>query len=170
MKRRKSCSSISRRAHLTKFTQVPGIVLLWTLLATMGVTAHAQETENPCNVSGFAHETWSETTQFGHGLKAAPRAAIRPRNLLWELPVLAATGVMIAKVDRPADNRIQSRSLQQTARLWSNVGLGMELGSGALGYGVGCGNHHCLHVSMLKASYLCRNFRLRRLLCASSAI
>jgi hypothetical protein len=134
-------SSISGRTHLTNFTKIPGIVLLWTLLATMSVAAHPQDA-NPCNVSGFAHQTWSETTQFGHGLKAVPRAVVRPRNLLWELPVLAATGVMIAKVDRPADNRIQSVSLQQAASLWSNVGLGMELGSGALGYGVGCGKHH----------------------------
>ncbi|MGH9636386.1 MAG: hypothetical protein ACRD72_16270, partial [Candidatus Angelobacter sp.] len=118
MSRCNLCSSISGRTHLTNFTKIPRIVLLWTLLATVGVTAHAQDVENPCNVSGFAHETWNETAQFGHGLKAMPRAVVRPRNLLWELPVLAATGVMIAKVDRPADNRIQSRSLQQTASLW----------------------------------------------------
>jgi len=60
---------------------------------------------------------------------------------MWELPILAATGVMIAKVDRPADNRIQSKSLQQTASLWSNVGIGMEIGSAALAYGAGCGKH-----------------------------
>jgi len=55
---------------------------------------------------------------------------------------LAATGVIIAKVDRPADNRIQSKSLQQTAGQWSKVGLGLELGSAALAYGMGCGKHH----------------------------
>jgi hypothetical protein len=49
---------------------------------------------------------------------------------------------MIAKVDRLADNRIQSKSLQQTAGQWSNVGLGLELGSAALVYGIGCGKHH----------------------------
>jgi hypothetical protein len=48
---------------------------------------------------------------------------------------------MIAKVDRPADNRIQSKSLQQTAGQWSNVGLGLELGSVALAYGIACGKH-----------------------------
>ncbi len=142
MKCYKLSFSISRRTSLTSFCLVKGILLMWILLATTSVTAHAQDAENPCNVSGFGHQTWSEATQFGHGLKSVPRAVIRPRNLLWELPILAATGVMIAKVDRPADRRIQSRSLQQTASLWSNVGLGMELGSGALGYGVGCGHHH----------------------------
>jgi membrane-associated phospholipid phosphatase len=49
---------------------------------------------------------------------------------------------MIAKVDRPADNRIQSRSLKQTAGQWSNIGLGLEIGSAALAYGIGCGTHH----------------------------
>jgi hypothetical protein len=94
-----------------------------------------------CSIREFFHETWTETLQFGHGLKAVPRSAVRPSNLKWELPILAATGVMIAKVDRPADNRIQSRSLQQTAGQWSDVGLGLEIGSAALVYGIGCGKH-----------------------------
>jgi len=94
-----------------------------------------------CSIRGFAHETWTEASQFGHGLKDAPRSAVRPGNLKWELPILAITGVLIAKVDRPADNRIQSKSLQQTAGQWSNVGLGLELGSAALAYGLGCGRH-----------------------------
>ena len=104
----------------------------------------AQEaaTDAGCSVRSFFHDTWTEASQFVNGLKAVPRSAVRPGNLKWELPILAATGVMIAKVDRPADNRIQSKSLQQTARQWSNVGLGLELGSVALAYGVGCGRHH----------------------------
>lgn len=104
----------------------------------------AQEapTSAECTVHGFFHQTWTETSQFGHGLKAVPRSAVRPNNLKWELPILAATGVLIAKVDRPADNRIQSKSLQQTAGQWSNVGLGLEIGSAVLAYGMGCGKHH----------------------------
>jgi len=104
----------------------------------------AQEaaTNGGCSVHGFFHDTWSETLQFGYGLKGVPRSAVRPSNLKWELPILAATGVMIAKVDRPADNRIQSISLQQTAGQWSNIGLGLEIGSAALIYGIGCGKHH----------------------------
>ena len=95
-----------------------------------------------CRIRGFAHDTWTEASQFGQGLKAVPEGVVRPSNLKWELPILAATGVMIAKVDRPADNRIQSKSLQQTAGRWSNVGLGLEIGSAALAYGIGCGKHH----------------------------
>jgi hypothetical protein len=114
------------------------------LLVSLGPAAYPQEagTNTGCSVRGFFHETWNEASEFGHGLKAVPRGAVRPGNLKWELPILAATGVMIAKVDRPADNRIQSKSLQQTAGQWSNVGLGLELGSAALAYGIGCGKHH----------------------------
>src|SRR5258707_1088975 len=105
---------------------------------------HAQEApkEQQCSIRGFSHDTWSEASQFGRGLQGVPRGVVRPGNLKWELPILAATGVMIAKIDRPADNRIQSKSLQQTAGQWSNVGLELELGLAALAYGVGCGKHH----------------------------
>lgn len=94
-----------------------------------------------CNIRTFTHQTLAEASQFGQGLLEVPRNAIRPHNLAWELPILGTTGVLIAKVDRPAANRIQSRSLQQTANLWSNIGLGLELGSSALAYGVGCADH-----------------------------
>ena len=95
-----------------------------------------------CSVREFFHQTWTEASQFGHGLATVPRGVVRPSNLKWELPILAATGILIAKVDRPADNRIQSKSLQETAGRWSNVGLGLELGSAALAYGAGCREHH----------------------------
>jgi PAP2 superfamily protein len=93
---------------------------------------------SPCSFHGLFRNAWTEAKQLGHGIMDAPRASIQPRNLEWELPILAATGVLIAKVDRPADNRIQSKSLQQTASQWSNVGLGLEIGAGALAYGIGC--------------------------------
>ena len=52
--------------------------------------------EASCSIRGFFHETWTEASQFGQGLKAVPRGTIRPGNLKWELPILAATGVLIA--------------------------------------------------------------------------
>jgi hypothetical protein len=135
--------SIGDKALVIDLSRTLRILLISVLVVNFGITARAQAAaDHGCSISGFTHQTWIEAAQFGHGLKAVPRNAIRPRNLIWELPVLAATGVMIAKVDRPADNRIQSKSLQQTASLWSNVGLGMEIGSGVLGYGVGCAGHH----------------------------
>lgn len=98
--------------------------------------------ETGCGVHAFTHDTWNEGTQFARGLATVPRNAVRPRNLKWELPILAATGILIAKVDRPADNRIQSKSFENLASRWSNIGLGMEIGSAALAYGAGCHEHN----------------------------
>jgi len=94
--------------------------------------------ESVCSFSGSAHDLGSEAKQFGAGLKQLPRAMIRPTNLRWELPIGAATGVLIAKVDRPAADRIQSRDLINTASTWSNIGLGAEVGASALIWGLGC--------------------------------
>jgi membrane-associated phospholipid phosphatase len=131
------------RSLTSKRLRVLQPLLTVILLGSLGSVSCAQglATDSECNLRGFAHQTWTEARQFGRGLEAVPRGVIRPRNLEWELPILAATGVLIAKVDRPADNRIQSKSLQQTAGQWSNVGLGLEIGAGVLAYGVGCGKH-----------------------------
>ena len=111
------------------------------LLACNALFAQIERPSN-CTIHGFAHETWTEAGQFGQGLLSAPRNSVRLNNLKWELPILATTGVLIAKVDRPADNRIQSKSMQQLAGRWSNVGIGIEIGSSALGYGLGCREHN----------------------------
>src|SRR5581483_12416446 len=80
----------------------------------------------------------NEAKQFGVGLKHLPRAMVRPANLAWELPIATATGILIAEVDRPAADRIQSGDLINTASTWSNVGLGAEVGTSALMWGLGC--------------------------------
>jgi len=100
------------------------------------------------------HGCWSQlgqvphdAVQFGHGLAEAPRNAIRPGNLKWELPIAAATGFLIAKVDVPASNRIQSLPFQRLAVRWTNIGLGMELGTSGLLYGIGCKDHRSEHAA-----------------------
>lgn len=113
------------------------------LLSSFGLEASAQTTlQPPCSVGSATHEVGTDANAFWHGILHAPRNAIRPSNLAWELPIGAATGILIAEVDRPAADRIQSKSLQDTAGKWSNVGLGMELGAGALGWTAGCIGHH----------------------------
>jgi membrane-associated phospholipid phosphatase len=114
------------------------------LAATQSATVKGQDqlsTAESCTVRGFARDAWNETSHFAHGLKSAPRGIVRPSNLKWELPIAAATGVLIAEADRPADRRIQSKPFQQTAGQWSNIGLFLELGSGTIAYAVGCGTH-----------------------------
>jgi len=63
---------------------------------------------------------------FGHGLAAAPRNAIRPSHLKWELPIAAATGLLIASSDDQINRRIsialfrEGASRDQTWALGSN--------------------------------------------------
>jgi hypothetical protein len=116
--------------------------LVLSLLLSLTVSSRAQTQTGGCGFHDLVRQTGTDAKQFGLGIVQAPRNSVRPGNLAWELPILAATGVMIAKVDRPADRRIQSLSLQDTASTWSNVGLGLELGSAALAFGAGCAGHH----------------------------
>lgn len=78
---------------------------------------------------------------FGHGLVAAPRNAIRPSNLKWELPIVAATGLLIATADNHINNHIQSPTFVQDSTRGSNIGLGIELGTAGLMYLGGCSGH-----------------------------
>ena len=87
------------------------------------------------------HDIGNEARQFGIGLKQLPRAMVRPANLRWERPIGTATGLLIAEADRPAADRIESRDLIHTASTWSNVGLGLEVGSAAMLWGFGCHEH-----------------------------
>jgi membrane-associated phospholipid phosphatase len=78
---------------------------------------------------------------FGHGLTAAPRNAIRLRNLKWELPIALATGLLITTSDDHINSHIRSSSFAQAASRGSNVGLGIELGTAGLMYVIGCSGH-----------------------------
>jgi membrane-associated phospholipid phosphatase len=74
-----------------------------------------------------------------HGFAAAPRNAIRPKNLAWELPVAAATGLLIAtNADRWTEDRFKSPSLQKDTTRGSDIGVGLELGAGGLAWMTGC--------------------------------
>ena len=108
----------------------------------VGLAYPAEAKTSRCDIPAFARQTLIETSHFGRGLLEAPKGAVRSENLRWEVPILTASGLLIAKVDRPADNRIQSKALEEIAGRWSNIGLGIEIGSAALGYGMGCATHH----------------------------
>jgi membrane-associated phospholipid phosphatase len=78
---------------------------------------------------------------FARALASAPRDGIRPANLRWELPVAAATGLLIATSDGHINSHIQSPSFVQAATRGSNVGLGIEFGAAGLMYLLGCARH-----------------------------
>jgi PAP2 superfamily len=118
---------------------------LFFLAVSLGLTsigASGQASAPPCSLRSTSHDVGHDAGALWRGIKAVPRNAIRPHNLAWELPIGAATGVLIAEADRPAADRIQSKSLQDLAGRWSNVGLGIELGSSALAWTAGCAGHH----------------------------
>ena len=116
------------------------LLVILLFLFSLGSTLQAQSSSG----------CWTSTAhQVGHGAKSlvqgigdAPRNAIKPHNLAWELPVAAATGLLIAEADQPASRQITSTSMQNGFNTFSNVGIGLELGSAVLAYGYGCLKHH----------------------------
>jgi len=100
---------------------------------------------DPAPVAGGCKQVAGQLPQaastFGRGLAMAPRDAVRPSNLKWELPIAAATGLLIVSVDNHLNNHIRSASFAQDAARGSNVGLGIELGAAGLAYLVGCTGH-----------------------------
>ncbi len=116
------------------------VVALLILLA--GLTTARGRAQSICGLRSTASAIAADVHLLGKGFSAAPKAAVERENLKWELPVAAATGVLIGAVDRPAADRIQSQSLQDAAGRWSNIGLGMELGASAAAWGMGCAFHH----------------------------
>lgn len=113
-------------------------LLIFSFLSVAGL---AQTRDSGYGISQIEHQGLHELKELGKGLRQAPRDAVRWNNLKWELPIAAATGILIAEVDRPAADRIQSADLQRLAGRWSNAGLGMEFAAATLAYGVGCKEH-----------------------------
>lgn len=112
-------------------------------VVTFSITSLAQSTvAEYCGFSPFARGVAEDALRTTKGVGQAPRNGFRVHNLLWELPIGATTGLLIAKYDVPAANRIQSTSLQNTAGRWGNIGVGMELGSAALAFAWGCKSHN----------------------------
>ena len=106
--------------------------------ALTGISAAQTQSASTHCASDTGHEIGHDIAWFGHGLESAPRSVLKLRNLEWELPVAASTAALIAWADAPASRQIQSRSLENNASRASNIGVGLELGTAALTYGLGC--------------------------------
>lgn len=128
-----SLLSVRRRAGLCS-------TLLLIALFVSGSIAEAQVDESGC-LPASAHQALTHGKNFLQGLEHAPRNAIRAGNLKWELPIAAATGLLIAKGDQPAANQIQSLSLENTARRWADIGRYSELAVGGAMWVAGCAGH-----------------------------
>jgi hypothetical protein len=110
------------------------------LLLGLGVSgfAQSQTTNARTGCTEIAGQLSADISSFGRGLGHAPRNAIRPNNLKWELPIMAGAGLLIAFADNPVNNRIHSPAFVQDSTRGSNVGIGLELGTAGLMYAVGC--------------------------------
>lgn len=113
-------------------------LLLLSLLACtyLNLNASAQ-----C-LSNSGRELRQDGSWLWRGVLDAPENAVRTRNLKWELPIVAATGVLIGTGDTRASRLIQNPSLQRQANRWSNIGLWTEFGAAGAAYVFGCTKRH----------------------------
>src|SRR5450631_240469 len=124
--------------------RLPLMLVLSTALA-FGAEETAGPADSGClQIAGQLPHTAST---FGHGLASAPRNAVRPNNLKWELPIAAATGLLIATSDTHINNHIQSQTFVQNSVHASNIGLGIELGAAGLMYLRGCTGHRSSYMA-----------------------
>jgi membrane-associated phospholipid phosphatase len=124
-----------------EFGVIRGLILVLVICAAMSSAAQDPVGTSDGGCRQIAGQLPQTASTFGHGLAAAPRNAIRLRNLKWELPIAAATGLLIATSDDHINSHIRSAQVAQAASRGSNVGLGIELGAAGLMYLVGCSGH-----------------------------
>ena len=120
-----------------------GLICRLLLPLVTGTALSAAAAQNPLGPGDggcrqIAAQLPHAASTVGHGLAALPRNAIRLSNLKWELPIAAATGLLIATSDDHINRHIQSPSFVQASSRGSNVGLGIELGVAGMMYFVGC--------------------------------
>jgi hypothetical protein len=121
--------------------KIVGIILAVVTLVGVAPLARGQNSASPSGCGDVAMRLPSDLVKVGHGLAMAPRNAIRPQNLKWELPIAATAGILISSVDLSASRRIQSLPFQTDAIRGSNIGIGIELGTAGLMYALGCSGH-----------------------------
>jgi membrane-associated phospholipid phosphatase len=88
-----------------------------------------------------------DAVQFGPGIAYPPRNANSTAQCEMGTADCCRNGFLIARVDVPASNRIHSLPFQQTAVRWTNIGLGIELGTSRLLYGIGCQGNRSEHAA-----------------------
>ena len=124
-----------------QFRTIRNLALLLLFCTSLTWAEEDQSAPDAGGCRQVAGQLPQAASTFGRGLAMAPRDAVRPSNLKWELPIAAATGLLIVSVDTHINNHIHSASFAQDAARGSNVGLGIELGAAGLAYLWGCSGH-----------------------------
>ncbi len=125
-----------------RFSLARGLPLMLVMSAALLCAAEEPALTSDGGCRQIAGQLPHTAYTFGQGLVAAPRNAIRPSNLKWELPIAAATGLLIATGDNHINNHIESPTLVRNSARGSNIGLGIELGVAGLMYVGGCVGQH----------------------------
>ena len=120
------------------------VSLLWAPLCL------AQGRSSGC-LSQTVSDIGQDATGVAKALGTAPRAALRPHNLKWELPIAAATAVLITSVDGHTVGLVKSPVVASDSRKASNTGFGAEVLLGAIPYAVGCatGREHARRAGLV---------------------
>jgi membrane-associated phospholipid phosphatase len=124
-----------------RFSLARGLPLMLVMSAALLCAAEEPALTSDGGCRQVAWQLPHTASTFGQGLIAAPRNAVRPSNLKWELPIAAGTGLLIATGDNHINNHIESPTLVRNSARGSNIGLGVELGAAGLLYLGGCVGH-----------------------------
>lgn len=124
--------------HFTDVTTVCRIVLLPLLFAGF---CSAQDRSSGC-VSETTSDFVQDATGFAKATTTAPRAAIQTRNLKWELPIAAATAVLITSVDSHTVGLVKSPVVASDSSKASNAALIAETTLAAVPFIAGCAGGH----------------------------
>ncbi|HEY3930112.1 MAG TPA: phosphatase PAP2 family protein [Candidatus Koribacter sp.] len=119
------------------------------LVILFAAFAAAQDPAPPCRPGPFARALGRDGKTIGKGILVSPREAIRPRNLAWELPVAAATVALVEWGDQPGIDRIHNPTHEQDFTRATDIGVGAELGAGAIAWIAGChsDNNHAANAA-----------------------
>lgn len=113
---------------------------LFVLFLTFGLVGSgvAQSTYDGSCKGDTAHQLSHDMRWMGSGVILSPRRAIKLSNLKWEIPVVAATALLVNYGDTPASRAIDNTHVEHAANTFSDIGQFSELGLAGGLYAFGC--------------------------------
>lgn len=101
----------------------------------------AQAQDSGCLVA-TASDVHQDAVHMLQATRSVPRSMAEPHNLKWELPIAAATAVLITSADSHVARQFTSPSTISTSNTASNAALGAEVALAAVPYIAGCAGGH----------------------------
>ena len=102
-------------------TKIVSLLVVLCCLIASGVA----QTSGGC-VSATEHQVSHDMRWMGRGILLAPKHAIKPSNLKWEIPVVVGTALMVNVGDNPSSRRINNTHEENVANTFGNIGLYSE--------------------------------------------